>query len=192
MRHDATVSRTHIVFAHPSPTGFTRDVLDAFRSELSGPSTISDLYAMDFRSTLTLEEYEAPAAPAADVRAEQDKLNAADVWAFIYPVWWTDCPAVLKGWFDRVWSMGFAYKPMTVRPARKAMILCTAGYSVAELEDSGCYAAMRTVMLTDRIGARAQSADFHVLGGRASDPDGWEATRAGHLEHVAALARSLL
>ncbi len=185
------MSRTHIVYAHPSPAGFTHEVLDAFRRDLPGPSSVSDLYAMGFRSELTLDEYEARIPPPADVLAEQSKLNAADVWAFIYPVWWADCPAVLKGWFDRVWSVGFAYKPMTVRPARRALVLCTAGYSVAELEASGCYTAMRTVMLTDRIGARATSAEFHVLGGRASDSDGWEVTKAAHLRRVASLARSV-
>ncbi|WP_213452104.1 NAD(P)H-dependent oxidoreductase [Rhizomonospora bruguierae] len=42
--------------------------------------------------------------------------------------------ALLKGWFDRVWTMGFAYR----RAARKALVLCTAGYDIDEFTSSGC------------------------------------------------------
>jgi NAD(P)H dehydrogenase (quinone) len=165
----------HVVYAHPSEQSFTREVLDAFLGglvDVGHTTTVSDLYAMKFRGELTPEEYERESAYLADVpvpddvMAEHAKLDAADVWAFIYPVWWADCPALLKGRFDRVWTVGFAYKPMRVRPARNALVLCTAGYSVAELEASGCYAAMKTTMLIDRIGARARSSDFLVFGAR--------------------------
>ncbi|MET8153908.1 NAD(P)H-dependent oxidoreductase [Actinoplanes sp. NPDC049668] len=198
------MAQVHIVYAHPSATSFTREVLDAFTGGLRDAghtSTLSDLYAMGFRGELSAQEYERESAYRAgaplpdDVAAEHARLGAADVWAFIYPVWWADCPALLKGWFDRVWTVGFAYQPMSVRPARRALIVCTAGYSVAELEASGCYAAMRTTMLEDRIGARAESAELHVLGGRITSAGtgtgDWAAARAGHLRRVTELARSI-
>ncbi|MEZ5247791.1 MAG: NAD(P)H-dependent oxidoreductase [Ilumatobacteraceae bacterium] len=27
----------------------------------------------------------------------------------VYPTWWAGQPAMLKGWFDRVWAMGVAW-----------------------------------------------------------------------------------
>ena len=197
------MSQVHIVYAHPSPVGFTRDVLDAFRGGLADAghtATVSDLDAMSFRTEITAQEYAresgqlVDASVPDDVAAEQARLYAADVWAFIYPVWWADCPARLKGWFDRVWTVGFAYKPMRVRVARHALVLCTAGYQVAELEASGVYRAMRTVMLTDRIGERAHSREFVVLGGSVlagDDPQQWAQVRATHLARATDLARSL-
>jgi len=197
------VTQVHIVYAHPGAGGFTRDVLDAFRGGLADAghaATVSDLDAMNFRAEITAEEYEresgyrADAPVPDDVAAEQARLNAADVWAFIYPVWWADCPARLKGWFDRVWTVGFAYRPLRVRVARQALALCTAGYSVAELEASGVHQAMRSVMLTDRIGERAQSSEFVVLGGSVlagDSPEQWAQLRATHLARAAELARSL-
>jgi NAD(P)H dehydrogenase (quinone) len=201
------VSHVHIVYAHPSERSFTREVLDAFLAGLDHAGhtrTVSDLYAMEFRSELTLDEYERESGHRADARvpddvaAEHAKLDAADVWAFIYPVWWTDCPARLKGWFDRVWTVGFAYQPAGVRAAQKAFALCTAGYSVAELDSSGCYQAMKTVMLTDRIGKRARSSRFVVFGGsvlgkgeRDGDPERWATVKAEHLAQAAELARSI-
>ena len=201
------MTRVHIVYAHPSERSFTRDVLDAFLAGLDAAGhtrTVSDLYAMEFRSELGPDEYEREASHRAeapvpdDVAAEHAKLNAADVWAFVYPVWWADCPARLKGWFDRVWTVGFAYRPAGLRVARKALVLCTTGYAVADLEASGVYQAMRTVMLTDRIGDRAQASEFVVFGGavlrdgeQAGDTERWAAVRAGHLAQAADLARSI-
>ncbi|MBT2439582.1 NAD(P)H-dependent oxidoreductase [Streptomyces sp. ISL-36] len=140
------MTHVHVVYAHPSEQGFTREVLGAFLSGLDEAGltyTLSDLYAMDFRSELTRAEYERESGHRTDVpvpediAAEHAKLAAADVWVFLYPVWWADCPARLKGWFDRVWTVGFAYKPAGVCVARKALVLCTAGYSIADLEASG-------------------------------------------------------
>ncbi|MFI7603064.1 NAD(P)H-dependent oxidoreductase [Actinoplanes sp. NPDC049681] len=194
------MTQVHVVYAHPSDRSFTREVLDAFTGGLDDAGhtrTVSDLYAMGFRSELSVEEYERESGHRSgadvpdDVAAEHARLEAADVWAFVYPVWWADCPARLKGWFDRVWTVGFAYKPVRVRVARKALVLCTAGYSVAELEASGCYQAMRTTMLTDRIGERARSSEFVVFGGSAGGAGQWAEISAGHLRRAAEIAQSI-
>jgi NAD(P)H dehydrogenase (quinone) len=188
------VHHVHIVYAHPVKGSFTHQILEAFVKglETAGHSwDISDLYAMDFSTDLTPEEYArestydvaTPVPP--DVAAEQDKLFAADVWAFIYPVWWTDCPARMKGWFDRVWTVGFAYAPQTVRPARKAVVMCTAGHTVEQLKASGCYQAMKTTMLTDRIYDRAEEKQFIVLGGSEEvDKDEWGTLRQEYLNRA--------
>jgi NAD(P)H dehydrogenase (quinone) len=44
-----------------------------------------------------------------DVVAHWDKVKKADALAFIAPVWWLHFPAILKGWFERVFTYGDAY-----------------------------------------------------------------------------------
>lgn len=46
---------------------------------------------------------------SSDIRAEQEKLDAADTIVLQFPMWWFGMPALLKGWFDRVWHQGYAY-----------------------------------------------------------------------------------
>ena len=45
-----------------------------------------------------------------DVVREQDRVRAADGLAFIAPVYWLGFPAILKGWIERVFTYGFAYR----------------------------------------------------------------------------------
>ena len=44
-----------------------------------------------------------------DVREQQEKVARAQALVFISPVWFVGFPAILKGWFDRVFSLGFAF-----------------------------------------------------------------------------------
>ena len=44
-----------------------------------------------------------------DVRAQWEKVSRAQGLAFIAPVFWLGFPAILKGWFERVFSYGEAY-----------------------------------------------------------------------------------
>ena len=113
-----TPQHVHIVYCHPSKDSLTAEIRDAFIRVLddSGKThTISDLYQQGFVTDITEQEYlrdayydmEPPLAD--DVLAEQELINAADALVFIYPVFWTEAPAKLVGWFSRVWRYGFAY-----------------------------------------------------------------------------------
>jgi NAD(P)H dehydrogenase (quinone) len=44
-----------------------------------------------------------------DVREQQQKVANADALVFISPVWFVGFPAILKGWIERVFTLGFAY-----------------------------------------------------------------------------------
>lgn len=44
-----------------------------------------------------------------DVRRHQDKVARAQGLVFVAPVYWMGLPAILKGWFERVFAYGFAY-----------------------------------------------------------------------------------
>ena len=105
--------KVFIIYCHPSHNSLTREVRDSFIDGLKSAGhtfILSDLYAMNFNASMSEDEYlregfyrrELPLPP--DVQAEHEKINACDAIAFIYPVFWTEAPAKLTGWFDRVWT----------------------------------------------------------------------------------------
>src|SRR5512134_3626766 len=44
-----------------------------------------------------------------DVAIQQQKVAAADALAFVAPVYFVGFPAILKGWIERVFTLGFAF-----------------------------------------------------------------------------------
>ena len=165
--------KVFIVYCHPSDDSFTRHMRDAFIRGIEDSGNeyiISDLYKMDFDPNMTEQEYLRDAYyrtepdVADDVLAEQEKINSSDAIVFIYPVFWTEAPAKLVGWFDRVWSYGFAYGDKTMNLLDKAMILCSAGNTTEHLEQFGLLDSMKKVMLGDRLFGRAKETGFVVFG----------------------------
>jgi putative NADPH-quinone reductase len=47
--------------------------------------------------------------PAADLASHRAALQGAEGLVLVYPTWWYGLPAMLKGWFDRVWQPGVAF-----------------------------------------------------------------------------------
>lgn len=102
----------------------------------------SDLYAMGW-DPVHVE------TGGADVRAEQDKLRAADLVVLQFPLWWYGTPAILKGWIDRVFESGFAFdvpdpesgKPMKYGrgglQGKRGLVVTTAGDRAASLGPRG-------------------------------------------------------
>lgn len=176
----------YILFAHPSRKSFSGEVLEAFTEGLSEAGhtyEVGDLYSMNFRPELSQEEYlreisqDAGSPLPGDVMAEHEKIGRADALAFIYPLWWSDCPAKLKGWFDRVWTYGYAYfyedgERGTRIDIEKAVVLCSAGHTEEHLEGTGIAESMRSVMLGDRLlGVGVKSVTMEILGGMVPGDD---------------------
>lgn len=167
--------KVFVVYCHPSRESFTYAMKEEFLHGLkdAGHSfVVSDLYHMQFDETLSEEEYlreayyknEIPVS--ADVQDEQKKIQEADAIVFIYPVFWTEAPAKLVGWFDRVWSSGFAYTPdPKMKTLDKALFLVCAGKRLNTLEETGELNAMKTVMLGDRIRNRAVQKEMIIFDG---------------------------
>ncbi|CAL2083420.1 NAD(P)H dehydrogenase [Tenacibaculum sp. 190524A02b] len=172
--------KTLIIYAHPSKQSYTYEVLIQLKSNLIKEQIdfeVSDLYASNFQTDMTEEEYQREGfvnfdLPIPnDVLKEQQKIKEADCLIFLYPVWWSDCPAKLKGWFDRVYSVGYAYgkedtdKVERMKVVKYGLVICTAGHSNEFLKEIGIAESMRNVMLDDRLGKRFKHKEMLILGG---------------------------
>ena len=183
--------KVFIVYCHPSEDSLTGQIRDAFVRGIADSgheAVVSDLYKMNFRTDMSEAEYlrdayyrNAP-EPAEDVRAEQRKINASDAVVFIYPVFWSEAPAKLVGWFDRVWTYGFAYGERTMKTLEKGLVLCSAGNSLERLEETGILDSMKKVMLGDRLADRVKQAEFVVFGSTSRENEQREQNREMYLK----------
>lgn len=119
-----------VVYAHHEPTSFTAAMKNTALEVLESQGhtvSVSDLYGQGFNPTAQkwdfvttsgehfnymLEQRHAARLDNAfspDITGEIEKIKAADFVLFISPLWWLGVPAILKGWFDRVLAMGFAW-----------------------------------------------------------------------------------
>lgn len=183
-----------IVYCHPSGDSFTREVKDSFIAGLASAGhgyTVSDLYGMGFRSDISEDEYfreahyrrELPVP--ADVLAEHAKINACDAIVFIYPVFWTDAPAKLVGWFDRVWTFGFAYgENRAMKQLEKGLVLCVAGNTLEYFERTGLGESMRRVFLDDRLFDRVKSREMIIFDATSRELPERELYRERHLRRA--------
>jgi len=105
-----------VIVAHPNPKSLTCSVADCYAQAaqvLGHDVVVRDLYRMGFDPCLKEDEIPRPEGYVfgEDVRRERDLLRDIDVFALVYPLWFNAPPAILKGYVDRVFSMGFGYEP---------------------------------------------------------------------------------
>lgn len=70
-----------------------------------------DLYGCGFEAVLTAAERASYFSQFDDsaVGGETARLKRAETLILVFPTWWFGMPALLKGWFDRVWAPGVAF-----------------------------------------------------------------------------------
>jgi len=136
-----------IVYAHPNSGSvnhfFKQTVLESLQD--SGEEiAVRDLNEINFNPVLSLEDMNGQrmGKVADDVQTEQDFITWADRIIFIYPIWWTGMPAIMKGYIDRVFSYGFAYRydqgvQKGLLTGKKTIIINSHGKSNAEYEAMG-------------------------------------------------------
>jgi|GEM_PF-203717 Putative NADPH-quinone reductase (modulator of drug activity B) len=104
-----------IVYAHPSSDSFSNKIMTItkeFSVEKEYKTEIRDLYSIGFDPILKASDLKKmyDGETPDEIKREQNYIEWADLITFIYPVWWTGMPAILKGYIDRVFSYGIAYK----------------------------------------------------------------------------------
>jgi putative NADPH-quinone reductase len=80
--------------------------------EMGHDVVVEDLYADNFDPALTIAErtsYYSNSYDRTGVAGEVERLLEAEALVLLFPTWWFSVPAILKGWFDRVWAPGIAY-----------------------------------------------------------------------------------
>jgi NAD(P)H dehydrogenase (quinone) len=126
-----------VVLAHPDPASFNAAVAGAYVGAVSAmghDADLRDLYRLDFDPRLRADElpWREAFRPGDDVVAEREILAKADVVVLIYPLWFNAPPAMLKGYVERVFGMGFAYESAV--PGTHPML---AGKALVSVSTSG-------------------------------------------------------
>ncbi len=114
---EASIShkRALIVVAHPKQDGFSNVLAQSFSDALCAAGKevdIVDLYRDNFDPRLSadeLDEYGSPNFEDVLVSKYVDLIRKANVLVFVYPTWWFNYPAILKGFFDRIFLPGVAF-----------------------------------------------------------------------------------
>ena len=167
------------IFAHPEQRSLNASLRDEGLAELdaTGHQTqLSDLYAMGFCPVVDQADF--PEEPprerlrvgaaqkrghanqtlSADILAEQAKVAWADVLVFQFPLWWFGPPAILKGWFDRVFVQGFAFGLRDERgrdlrygegaplAGRRALVITTVGARATAFHARGVHGHIEDVL----------------------------------------------
>lgn len=57
-----------------------------------------------------------------DLKEVQENMRWCEHFVFVYPVWWSATPALVKGMFDRMWLPGFAFRFYKDRPGWEGLL----------------------------------------------------------------------
>ncbi|MGO9133406.1 MAG: NAD(P)H-dependent oxidoreductase [Methylovirgula sp.] len=107
--------RVLVVVAHPLDEAFAKVAARRICATLERrgiKADLLDLYAEDFDLRLSVEERRGYFASPYDFSAVApyvERLRAAEKLVLVFPQWWFDVPAILKGFFDRVFAPGVAF-----------------------------------------------------------------------------------
>jgi putative NADPH-quinone reductase len=110
------MTRALVLFAHPCAESFSAAL---HRTVVYGLAARGwevddcDLYAEGFNPVLSGAERRAyldTGANCASVQGHVDRLRAAEALVLVYPVWNFGFPAILKGYFDRVFLPGVSFR----------------------------------------------------------------------------------
>ena len=129
--------KTLIIYASPHDEGHTGSFLKQTKALLESKNEaydVIDLYKENYDPILHANELYT--SEGKDVAPEnikyQEMIKAATSLIFIYPVWWQNMPAILKGFLDKTLLSGFAFTykgkmPVGLLKGKKAAVFTSSG-----------------------------------------------------------------
>lgn len=105
-----------VVLGHPSANSYCAAIFDSIVSALERQHKVSAIRLAEenFITAISSDErqaYETQSPLISDeTRRYAASLQQAGALIFVYPTWWSGLPAQLKGWLERVFVLGVAFR----------------------------------------------------------------------------------
>ncbi len=141
--------KTTVIYAHPYGKSFCHAILVSTLAALNDnkrPANVIDLYADNFDPVMRAEDlalFRTGGFNDPLVGRYQGFLRESSRIVVIFPVWWGGAPAILKGFFDKVFLKGFAYRQKpgekmtpSLANVEKVLFFTTSGMTAAEMTAS--------------------------------------------------------
>jgi NAD(P)H dehydrogenase (quinone) len=101
-----------IINGHPNPESFNAALIAAYEHAILNQNVevkVLNIHELDFEPSLTYG-YTKRMEVETDIVKSQELISWADHMVWFHPVWWGGLPALTKGFIDRVFTPGFAFK----------------------------------------------------------------------------------
>ncbi|PMJ91724.1 NAD(P)H-dependent oxidoreductase [Vibrio sp. 10N.261.55.A7] len=104
-----------VVLAHPLEHSLCSHLAEQTIEHLKTQGhevTVKNLYEEQFNPVLSASErssYYQPTFDSSQLHDDIQQLKDTESLVLVFPTWWFGFPAILKGWFDRVWAPTHAY-----------------------------------------------------------------------------------
>ena len=135
-----TPMRVLVIQAHPVETSYSAALATIAIEMLQSNGHVVDsldLYVENFEAVLSREErliyHDVAENMTPAIRPYVERIKAAEALVFVYPVWNFGMPAILKGFFDRVFVPGVAFEMRdgqlirVLSPKKKVAVITTYG-----------------------------------------------------------------
>lgn len=101
-----------VILGHPSTQSFNKTIFDRYiQSSLAAGNQIRGLELGKLNFDVVSRN---PRARDKELESDLKKAQEDILWSehlvFIYPIWWGNVPALLKGFIDRVFISGFSHR----------------------------------------------------------------------------------
>ena len=108
--------KTLVILGHPQSDSLCGALAEAYaRGASSSGASLEVLRLGELRFDPVQRERRGYAGTDADLEPDlqraQEMIERADQLVFVFPSWWGTMPALLKGFVDRAFLPGFAFKP---------------------------------------------------------------------------------
>jgi NAD(P)H dehydrogenase (quinone) len=147
--------RILIISAHPEYKGLGDELVKTYleAARAAGHKVeLLELNQLDFDPILH-HGYKQTQKLEPDLQRAQTAISQADHLVFVYPVWWENMPALLKGFVDRVFLPDFAFRYTKTIPEQ--LLKGKSGRIIVTMDGPELYDRLITRRISTRVLERA-------------------------------------
>lgn len=188
-----------IVYANPEPNSFCHAIVTILQETLTAEDKeviVRDLYEDKFDPIMDIADFISIGKNdyLIEIKEEHEYIQEAAMIIFVYPIWWMGPPAIMKGYFDRVFTDGFAYSADENGLekgfiGKKVVVINTMGIANEYYESVGLMDAMKKIMNLGIFEYTGLDLIEHKFYGGLSSMD--EQERKNILEEIKVFAQEL-